>query len=597
MYIKRKNMMFFFLSLLLSCTLTIACGGSDGGGGLGDPCSGNTDCSTGLICNSMGQCITVQCTNNEACPLGQVCSIEFTCVDPGSDGDQVDGDWIPPDGDDPDGDQVDGDGTQPDGDEPDGDEADGDEPDMQGRISGRVFSTVQMAEWNAAIQLYDENPFENLIALPVDWKELPGGVDELEREYQFTGIESGRYYLRVLVDVGNNEDLLDDVFAVYAEVVTLIAEEEDLRVKTGINIYIDGGDPDLGSISGNLFLSAAYQDYRKMVLFSEKKVGEADFWPACLTFVEPQAGQGQVAYSCGSLPESAYFMKVYVLVANELPLVHPSPREAVAVDPSQAELKDITGQDFYLGLADTDFGSIQGSIRLPAPTAGEMGIYVFANIDDGAATEPQSLVMVKNDGTLTSIPYTVGNLVTQDEIWVAGFLRIDEEHITFAYHEPGETALSIDIDDPGKKNLYSKNLDLAITEMTGTLTVTYNQEPALARLVLVELDEGLIDLVPEIVAYGGGVDVELSSGGRGSVSGDYVMFPVVGGNKWATFVYLDTDGTEGITPDDIICYQDKPLIGDRPTISVDGTKLDVSNVNVHMNTSSNWSCVDPTQKK
>lgn len=595
MYITRKNIQFFFLSLLFSCTLTMACGGGDSGGGLGDPCSSNTDCSTGLICNSMGQCITVQCTNNEACPDGQVCSIEFTCVDPGSDGDQVDGDWIPPDGDEPDGDQVDGDGIPSDGDEPDGD-VDEDDPDIAGEISGSVFIGADMAEYDAAIQLYDENPFVNLAALPVDWKELPGGVDALERVYAFTGVESGRYYIRVLVNVGNNDDLLDDVFAVHHEVLTLIVEDEALRVKTGVDIYVAGSDPDLASISGKLHLSAVYQDYRKLVLFSEKKVGAADFWPGSITFVEPQAGVGQVDYKCGSLSAGDYFITVYVLVADEVPLVYPSPRATVAVDPDQIGLKDITGQDFYLGLADADFGSIQGTIRLPAPTAGEMGIYVFANIDEGVQTEPQALVMVKNDGTLSNIPYTVGNLVTQEEIWVAGFLRIDEEHITFAYHDPGETALAIDLDNPAKKNLYSKNLDLAITEMTGTLTVSYSTEPALARLVLVELDEGLIDLVPEIVAYGGGVDVELSSS-RGSVSGDYVMFPVAGGNKWATFVYLDTDGTEGITPDDVICYQDKPLIGDRPTISVNGAKLNVSNVNIHMNTSSNWSCVDPTQTK
>lgn len=72
--------------LLLACLGLAACASSEPGG-LGDACDSHDDCREMMRCNSLGQCITVECTSTDQCPTGKICSVDFRCVGANDDGD------------------------------------------------------------------------------------------------------------------------------------------------------------------------------------------------------------------------------------------------------------------------------------------------------------------------------------------------------------------------------------------------------------------------------------------------------------------------------------------------------------------------------
>jgi len=84
-------------SLVLGVIVAVAvmaCGGDDGGGGVGDSCTDHSDCDEGLFCGTDGRCydpgggVGDPCTEHSDCAEGLFCGIDGRCYDPGTgDGD------------------------------------------------------------------------------------------------------------------------------------------------------------------------------------------------------------------------------------------------------------------------------------------------------------------------------------------------------------------------------------------------------------------------------------------------------------------------------------------------------------------------------
>lgn len=105
-----KHFQLITITMIMTCILlVILTGCNSDGGGVGASCGTNDDCSTGLKCNSFGQCITVECIDITQCPEGMICSDNNnTCIDPLV----VDGDTEDEATEDIDGDFIDGDVTE-----------------------------------------------------------------------------------------------------------------------------------------------------------------------------------------------------------------------------------------------------------------------------------------------------------------------------------------------------------------------------------------------------------------------------------------------------------------------------------------------------
>lgn len=76
-----KKFSVVLLPVFLAAIIFSACN-SGSSGGVGASCSTNDDCDSALVCNSLGQCITVECKTAADCNYGKTCSAEYKCVDP-----------------------------------------------------------------------------------------------------------------------------------------------------------------------------------------------------------------------------------------------------------------------------------------------------------------------------------------------------------------------------------------------------------------------------------------------------------------------------------------------------------------------------------
>jgi hypothetical protein len=513
------------------------------------------------------------------------------------DGDEPDGDTLP-DGDDPDGDVVDGD--EPDGDVVDGDETDGDVP-TAGSIAGTVYTSEALAASDVQIMLFNSNPFEVWGAVPVAEQTITGVANNTEKAFALTDVPTGRYYMWAYIDVSNDTDASNDVFNVYPRVLTLVAQEPDLRDITGADIYIDAPNPELGSIAGTLHSSAYYQEKRITMVTSrvieQEKAATVEYWPSSVEFIEPGAAERD--YALYNLPDGAYYTFAYVPTGEETaPLAYGSPYDALEIIVAEEAKKDYADEHFYLGVADPAFGSISGTISLPTAVEGELGVYVFSSKveEDVTSVEPLALILVKNDGVSTNFPYTIGNLGNQTDIWVAGGIQLDAEHLALGYHSE---SLSINLAVPAEKDLLGKNMSIPITELSGTVTVSSESDPGWARVVLADMSVNILEN-PMITVndFGGGTDVPLSAPSRGTMSGDYTMFPVKGGS-WSVVVVLDTDAVEGISDQDQWCFQWSDKKGLAPKITIDGTQLEITGQNISVDTSlaGGWLCSAPPASK
>lgn len=547
--------------------------------------------------------------------LALVTVVAFGCSSDGSDdtpyydGDAPDGDedGDAPDGD-ADGDSPDGD-TLPDGDDvdgdEDGDEEDGDEEDgdivvpTSGSISGVLHTGQALAASDATIALFNVNPFEQWGVAPVKTLDIAGDDTLTEKTFTLEEVPTGRYYMWAYLNVGNDQNTANDVFNVYPRVITLVAQEPDLRHVTGANIYIDVLNAELGSISGQLHSSPAYSERRVMMVASRvidnEERTEIEYWPSSVVFLEGGANATR-PYLFSNLFDGSYYTFAYVSTGETTPpLVYGTPYAPLQIEVATPAKKDYTDAKFYLGLADPSFASISGNIILPRPIEGELGVYVFsskAEDDSAPEVEPMAFVLVKNDGLTTTIPYVVGNLGSETDIWVAGGLQLSEEKIAFGFHPE---ALTVDVEDPTRKDLAGKNINVPITEITGTVTVTSDSDPTWIRVVLADISVNWTSFPPtlSINDLGGGVDVELAAPARGTQSASYSMFPVKGGN-WSLLVVLDTDLVEGISDGDQWCFQgtvSPPQIA--PKKAVDGTALLIDtgwDITVNTASGQGWIC-------
>jgi|GEM_PF-6096323 len=500
---------------------------------------------------------------------------EFEWDGPGEDGDDdtiVDGDDV---------ENIDGDSE----DIVDGDE-EADQPKVLGSISGKVTTSAALSEWNAKVELFDVNPMTEWGAEAVKTVEITGNASTTEETYQFDELEEGIYYLWVYIDVNNNDDEDDDVFAVFPEYIKIDPTKDNFKDRTDADMFVDAQNADLGSISGTLHLSPAYQGKRIMVVTSEFDTTNPEYWPNSVYFTEASNSETRT-YTNTNLTNGSYYTMLYVFPGegNPIPLVYRSPYDALEIDVDNNAKKDYTDQHFYLGVADPNFGSISGTLNLPVAIAGEIGVYIFAtdNSDTNVAfknQDSQVILMLDNDETSTAFNYTVGNLKTQEEIFVAGFINLDEDHIGLGYHDPGETPLSIDLNVT--KDLTGIDMDVAITEVSGLLSVTHSKAPAMVRIALADMDVTIdgIQLKTEVYGYGGATDVVFDESGKASASKEYTMFPTYGGEfAIVAVVYTEKDGvTTESDYDETWCYRIVPgsvggldILPELNKVSIDGT--------------------------
>lgn len=536
------------------------------------------------------------------------------CGDSGGNGGDYDVpefEWDGP-GEDGDDDLVtDGDTTEAvDGDlESDGDTVvDGDtsETEFTGSISGKVTTSQAMAGFDAQVQIFNKNPMVEWGVAAYKNFDIEGDENTVEEEYSFEDLPAGVYYVWVYIDVNNNDDETDDVFAVYPQYVKIDPANENYRDRSDVNMFVDTSNDDLGSISGTLHLAPAYQTKRILVVTTEYETTNPEFWPNSVTFTEPAASETRT-YNNTNLTNGTYYTMLYVYPSadNPVPLAYRSPYDSLKIDVEDNTKKDYTDQHFYMGIADPNFGSISGNLILPTAIDGEIGVYLFASnqseeVKTSAEENSQTLLLLSNDGTSTSFPYTVGNLKSQDEVWVGGYINLDEDHIGMGYYLPEdlENPLSIDLD--GTKDLTGIDFEVAITEMSGTLSVTHDKAPVMVKLALVDIE---LDIPNVTVNSIGGVATVTIEDPTAPIVEDYTMFPTYGGEYTImAVIYTEKDTAktedgdvddEEETPslyDETSCYKvTNDLLPIPETMTVDGTQRNVTQ-NINLNTSTGWYC-------
>ncbi|RJO67506.1 MAG: hypothetical protein C4523_09235 [Myxococcales bacterium] len=452
-----------------------------------------------------------------------------------SDGDQIDGDEA--DGDEADGDEADGD--QSDGDETDGDETDGD--DVHTEISGTVRVSEELATYNRQVKIYRRNPFENENAEPMQVLDIAGGAGTTDVAYKFDDVPTATYYLMLYIDIGNNEDDIDDVASVYPDRVVVVQENP---VHMGIDLYAGRQNPDWGSVGGTMYVAEQFQDRQIVVVAAQQKPGgDVEFWPSSVDFTYPppesREGEQARAFNLRNLPDGNYYVIAFINMGeDQAPPAQFSPYSPYEILFSDESKRNYAGETFYVGVADPNLGSVSGTITLSGRVPeGLLGVYLYA-IEDKIT--PVSWVFVKKNDEETVYDYVVPNLKAQEQFWVAGFFQPSEFRLSVDFWpEP----LTIDFDQPDTKDWTDIDFNIAITEFSGTLAVvTTEANWSLARIFLVN-EEG---------AIGGGADLLLPAPDGGQRTADFVIYPAKGG-EWTMTLAIDQNGDNLIDANDPWC--------------------------------------------
>jgi len=289
----------------------------------------------------------------------------------------------------------------------------------------------------------------------------------------------------------------------------MVAEDPELNEITGIDIFIGIVNSDKGTISGNLHLSNAYQDKSIVVVanrITEEEGKEViEMWPSAVVFTSAQAGSETRAFQLTNLPDGNYRIYSFTSIGEDYPLLGmASPYGPYVID-SGSKAKDYSGEVFYMGLKDDNWGSVSGKIVLPTSIAeGALAIYISSGVEvegtqpgeEYVQWSPESIVFVKQNSLGTETTYTVGNLKDDTQVTVAAILYLNPEKSSIgAYPEwwspqALKVAFSPQAGDE-QKHWSNININVSITEMSGTLSIDHNsfqaQSPAWSMIYLASI--------------------------------------------------------------------------------------------------------------
>ena len=588
------------LFVLVGIVWLTACGSDskDATGNLGQPCGAG--CKSGLVCVN-NTCRPTE--DGDTIPDGDKSEEADKPVDGDSeidvivDGDHentpTDGD-AQPDGDTaPDGDQEsapDGDAT-PDGDAPAEMEADGDDVPQFGSISGSIYSSQALDAFTRTVSIYDQNPFTVKNLTPIKTFSLSphtGGIGT----YQFTDLPQGRYFLMVRADVGENDDLDDDISAVYPDKVAVVPSDPNSRNLTGIDMYLDVQNPSWGSLGGTLYVHEKFQGQRITVVASQElpnvngnPTGEEQtrlqVWPSCMGIVDTVEGQGTYDFSCGNLTSGTYYLVALIDMEgvdlgldgdadtnNTAPWAVAYPHGSFEIDVDVVAKRSYQGIDFYLGAKDPRLGSISGKVAVSASVpGGTLGVYLFRT--EGKEAKPVSATIVEKNDVDKVYDYQVVNLFPNIEFWVAGFYldkKDDKDRVAVEFL-PDKYMLDFSI--PSKKDLTGLNMTIPVTELSGKVTVK-NAPGGFEKMRILLVRFELDGLTLKVAELGGGTDgAQLGPVSNSKREADYVIYPARGG-EWTPVVVLDVDNN-GLDGKDRWCYEMTALIP--KTFQLNGSQL------------------------
>ena len=500
-------------------------------------------------------------------------------------------------------------------------DGDAEGPPTTGGISGMVYTTDALSFWNRQILVYDRSPFTGVQTDPIATYSLDEASGQSEVPYQITDLPSApQYYLMLHIDKNDNGEIeiAQDVFGVYPDPVVVVADDPQLRERTGIDLYVGIQKPEWGGITGDLHLSPAYKDKTLILWAGQRKPNPNDpdaveTWPSSIHYTE--AGEVERSFKLQNLTSGDYVVVALAIGDESEPwLVYESPYSPYAIN-IETGPKTVADEVFYIGVADPARGSISGDITLPkSMEGGTLTLWVISGEEVQPADpaeeptvqyEPETTLLVQKDNTNVSFPYTIGNLKDQCEVLLLAVFE-DAEHQFSSFYSaalwPWPKNISIDFATDATKHHQGLDIDIPITKMTGTLTINHPdfQAPdptpvwAWAFLADVEFDnEAAPTEILGASAYGGFAEVNFEGTAAGAA---YTMFPVKGG-AWNYLVVVGTD------PEDPIngrwCA---PTAGEGSIyipVDIDGTLFEESSRDITVTDA--WLCQDapqpPAEKK
>ena len=453
------------------------------------------------------------------------------------------------------------------------------ETEDTGIIRGTVHVSDALKSFPLVVVIFSDNPFMSKNARAVGSASFTGGKSEYP--YEIKGLADGNFYVTVSINAGNVDSGDDNIGAAYREKVTLVTSDAALRVREGIDIFADVADPQLGSISGTLHLSPAYQDKQVIVLAVRIKDNQAvEMWPYSSDYTAATGAETR-SFSVPNLKaDERYYLAAFVRALDEQPYYgYMSPHAAYAIGAGsrKAQLK-YENETFYIGKVDPAYGSVSGSLKLPAAvTGGTMAIYVVSVTEDATRKEtplasyvPETVLLVKKDDSSSSFAYEVGNLRDGKKIQLVGILKIDASHTAYAAYPQWWKAETLTVNYQTSKHQTGKDINIPFTEVKGTLSVSTSKitKPAWATVSLVTLNGTTVS------DFGGSATVNFEATSRkGAASKAFTMFPVKGGSAWKPVVVIgehQKDANGDPLPDKKVTCT--PAILGGTTIGIDGAQ-------------------------
>ena len=397
--------------------------------------------------------------------------------------------------------------------------------------------------------------------------------------YEFKNLNQGQYYVMLFVNINNDTDTDNDEVSVFPDPVAIVPCDPISQDRTNIDLYGGVQNPEWGSIEGELHVAEAFRDKRIVVVAAQQKPSGLEFWPSSADFLAGNAGSETRHFNLRNINQGDFWVAAIVDIPKEeleqgdqLIYISPYSPYSISIADGFTPPTIVTNAVFYVGMADPALGSVRGTITLPAAVAdGAMGVYLF---DYNNILQPRSWTYVKKTDTDTSFEYVVGNLTEvpsgeEGRFWVAGFFKIDNEHLTT---QLWPTALEIKLSEAGKKDYADVNFNLAITELKGTVSLVSATAGDLANLKKARLFLAKSDGSNKL---GGGVDVTLGDIVSDARSADYTIWPAQGGDWW-TILAIDSNNDNKIDGNDLWCYDSTDVF------TLDGTqRLASKNISIY----------------
>lgn len=455
------------------------------------------------------------------------------------------------------GDPIDGDQDE----ELEGEGEDQIDPNL-GSISGVVNVSEYLKDFDRAVQLYAVNPFTEYGATPAETFDIEGESGETDTAYSFVNLASGQYYIMLAVDVNNNDDNSDDVVSVYPDKVSLVITDPVLKDLADVDVYAGVQNESWGSVSGTLYIAEDYRNKRIIVVAAQElPEGGIDFWPSSADFTEMDTGGETRPFALMNLTDGSYYVIAFAdMGAGSDPQLVPfiSPYGPYEVVTSSADRKNYTGEVFYLGMDDPTIGSISGAITfpvaIPEDKKGLMGVYLLAYEDN---VEVRSMTFVEWEEGETVYDYKVPNLVEQSDFWVAGFYKMDDDHLSLDFWSD---PLHINLSVPEEKDWTGIDFEMAITELSGTVTLTGAPADYTNGNIFLTAYDGSGEI-------GGWVLVELpGEPTERSQQIPYTIYPAIGGS-WTLTLAITGEGDS--YPGDKWCYLTSELVVDGTQFTMD----------------------------